>query len=210
MEQHLEKLEKLKNLRISRWMVQHLVQLEKLDTFDRFLKGGIEMGKVGILKDRVGLTNCAKRILRRTIASGHVGHSMRSFFLTFLHLSRFPAIPPRDTLHGARSQTLHLSIDPKSGCLVEFAPVGPDSSHECFRHPTLFLSSSLSSLSYSLLLSLTLSYSHTLILSYSHSLSLSLSLSPSLPLSLSPSHSLSFSLSLSLETYRVPERRHAL
>ena len=47
------------------------------------------------------------------------------FFSHFLHLSHFPTFPPRDTLHGARSQTLHLSIDPKSGTLGGPSPGYP-------------------------------------------------------------------------------------
>ena len=43
----------------------------------------------------------------------------------FLHLSNFPAFPPRDTLHGVKSHSLHLSIDPKSGTLGGPSPGHP-------------------------------------------------------------------------------------
>ena len=64
------------------------------------------------------------------VAHTHHAHSLHliisvPYFLTFWHLSHFPAFSPRDTLHVVRSQTLHLPTDPKPGTLGGPSPGYP-------------------------------------------------------------------------------------
>ena len=73
-------------------------------------------------RSRCDLSSRLKVVARRTYPPRH---HLGAFFLTFLHLSHFPAFPPRDTLHGARSQNSHLSIDPKSRTLGRPSPGYP-------------------------------------------------------------------------------------